>query len=46
MTDQIRAALQRAAVQAEHWPAGHGQYWGKTIDGAWTESPAQVGEYG
>ena len=46
VTDRIKTALRRAAVQAEHWPAGYGEYWGKTLDGEWTERPSQVAEYG
>ena len=45
-TSRIQAALHRAAIQAEHWPAGHGNFWGRTIDGAWTERASQVAEYG
>ncbi len=45
-TDRIQTALRRAAIQAEHWPAGYGNYWGRSIDGEWTDSPFQVAEYG
>jgi len=35
-----------AAVQADHYPSGHGQFWGKTIEGEWTACPELVAEYG
>lgn len=46
MDDRIKRALRLAAEQAEHWPAGFGNYWGRTIDGEWTQEPAEVAEYG
>ncbi|HEX2171947.1 MAG TPA: hypothetical protein VHL09_05830 [Dehalococcoidia bacterium] len=46
MTDRIKSALVMAAVQAENWPAGFGNFWGLTIDGKWTQEPADVSEYG
>ncbi len=46
MSDRIKQALQMAAVQADHWPEGFGEFWGKTIDGEWTREPDAVAEYG
>ena len=46
MTDRIKQALRMAAVQADHWPAGFAEYWGKNLDGEWTREPREVGEYG
>lgn len=45
-TGDIRDALDMAATQAEHYPTGRQDYWGKTIDGEWTTKPEDVAEYG
>lgn len=45
-TDDIRDALNQAAIQAEHYPPGHADYWGRKLNGDWTITPESVAEYG
>ena len=44
--ERVRRAFQQGAVQARHWPRGHGKHWGKDINGEWTSDPNSVTEFG